>query len=52
MAQMVKQKIAYYKGKLMIDVTEDKVYREIEQIAGKCRAHPLRHPGAQQQPGG
>jgi glycerol-3-phosphate O-acyltransferase len=33
MAQMVKQKIAYYKGKLMIDVTEDKVYREIEQIA-------------------
>lgn len=33
MAALVKQKLAYYKGQLLHDVSEDKVFREVEQVA-------------------
>lgn len=33
MALLVKQKLEYYKGELHLDVTEDKVYREVEKSA-------------------
>jgi uncharacterized membrane protein len=33
MAALVKEKLAYYRGQLMQDVTEDKVYRECEKVA-------------------
>lgn len=33
MAQLVKEKLAHYKGQLLIDVPEDKVYREVEAVA-------------------
>lgn len=32
-AALVSQKLAYYRGQLHLDVTEDKVYREVEQTA-------------------
>ena len=33
MAALVAQKLAYYRGQLHLDVTEDKVYREVEKAA-------------------
>jgi len=35
MAQMVKEKIDYNKGTLHIEVSEDKIYRDIEKTAIK-----------------
>ena len=34
-AQLVKEKLAYYQGTLHLDVAEDKVYREVEKVAIK-----------------
>lgn len=35
MAQLVKEKLAYYQGTLHQDVAEDKIYREVEKTAIK-----------------